>query len=107
MSRLLAALAVFVSFTGFTAWVIATEGLLGFLPAATDGRWGTQVFLDLSISLVLATFWLVPDAKRRGINPWPFVVGCVPLGSIAALAYLVWREARALRGAPANVSSAA
>jgi hypothetical protein len=97
MSRLLAALAVFVPFTAFSVWVVLEEGFLGFVPAALDGRWGTQVFLDLCCALVLATFWLVPDARRRGINPWPFVLTCVPLGSIGALAYLVWREVRALR----------
>lgn len=107
MSRLLLALAVFVPFTAFSLWVVGLDGFFGFVPAALDGRWGTQVFLDLCISLVLATFWLVPDAKRRGIHPWPFVIACVPLGSIGALGYLVWREVRALRGASANVSPAA
>jgi hypothetical protein len=97
MSRLLAALAVFVPFTAFSTWVIAQDGYLGFVPPALDGRWGTQVFLDLCISLTLATLWLVPDAKRRGINPWPFVASLLPLGSIGALAYLVWREVKALR----------
>lgn len=97
MSRLVLALSVFVPFLAFSLWVTAEEGFLGFVPAALDGRWGTQVFLDLCISLVLATFWIVPDAKRRGINPWPFVATCVPLGSIGALAYVVWREVRALQ----------
>jgi hypothetical protein len=84
----------FVSFTAFSTWVIVQHGPLGFLPAAFDGAWGTQVFLDLVISLSLAMGWLIPHAKKRGINPWPFVVACVPLGSISALAYLAYSQTK-------------
>jgi hypothetical protein len=93
MSKKLAlSLLVYVPFVVFSTWVAVQHGPLGFLPAATDGVWGTQVFLDLCISLFLAMQWMFPDAKRRGINPWPFALACLPLGSIGALTYLVYRE---------------
>lgn len=94
MSKILSAL-VFVTFTAFSFWVVGTYGPLAFLPAALDGGWGTQVFLDLVISLTLAMRWLIPDAKKRGINPWPFVALCLPLGSIGALAYLAYSQFKA------------
>lgn len=50
------------------------------------------MFLDLIIALGLVTTQLVPDARRRGMNPWPFVLGTVALGSIAPLAYLLVRR---------------
>ncbi len=91
-TKLLRSLLVFVPFVAFSVWVAVEHGPLGFLPAAIDGAWGTQVFLDLGISLFLAMQWMFPDAKRRGINPWPFALACIPLGSIGALTYLVYRE---------------
>ena len=89
----------FASFTGFTAWVVLREGLTGFIPLALEHGWGMQMLLDIAISLVVASFWIVSDAKKHGLSPWPFVIACIPLGSIGALAYLVYRALR-LRGAP-------
>jgi hypothetical protein len=100
MTRNLAlALVVFVSFTAFSTWVAVEHGPLGFLTLAAEGGWGLQMLLDIGISLVVASFWIVPDARRHGINPWPYIAATVGLGSIAALAYLVHRELRA-KGAP-------
>jgi hypothetical protein len=92
------ALVVFVSFTVFTAWVGVEHGPLGFVTLALEGGWGLQMLLDVGISLVIASFWIVPDARRHGINPWPFLLASVGLGSIAALAYVVYRELRAREG---------
>jgi hypothetical protein len=61
-----------------------------------------QMFLDVGISLAIASFWIVPDAKKHGINPWPYLVACLGLGSIAALAYIVHRELHGTRVARAN-----
>lgn len=90
------ALTAFVSFTAYSLWCIEADGLAGVL-AVLEHRWGVQFFWDIANSLVIASFFIVPDAKRRGINPWPYLALCLPLGSIAALAYLVHRE---WRGAP-------
>ncbi len=38
----------------------------------------------------------VPDAKRRGISPWPYFAVTLVAGSIGILAYLVARELRGL-----------
>ena len=99
MTRNLAlALVAFVSFTVFSTWVAIEHGPLGFIAVASDGGWGLQMLLDIVISLVVASFWIVSDARRQGINPWPFIAATVPLGSIGALAYLVFRELRRREG---------
>jgi hypothetical protein len=96
MSKNLAlALLVFVSFTVFTVVVGIEHGPLGFVSLALEGGWGLQMLLDVGISLGVASFWIVPDARRHGINPWPYLVACLGLGSIAALAYVVHRELKA------------
>ncbi|MBK8235725.1 MAG: hypothetical protein IPK74_09235 [Deltaproteobacteria bacterium] len=81
-----------VAFFAYSTWVIAAQGYFGFLTLAWREPWGTQMFLDLIIALGLVTTQLVPDARRRGMNPWPFVLGTVALGSIAPLAYLLVRR---------------
>jgi hypothetical protein len=45
----------------------------------------------------VASMWLVPDAKKHGLSPWPYVALVFPLGSIGLLAYLVAREWKRLR----------
>lgn len=91
------ALTAFVSFVAYTVWCAETEGPLGFVSLVLEHHWGAQMLWDIANGLVIASFFIVPDARRRGINPWPYLALCLPLGSIAALAYLVHRE---WRGAP-------
>jgi hypothetical protein len=98
MTRNLAlALVTLIVFTAFTVYCGIAEGPLGFVQLALGHEWGMQMLCDVGISLVVASFWIVPDARKHGISPWPYLVGCVGLGSIAALAYLVHRELLGLR----------
>ena len=98
MNRNLAlAVVAFVSFTAFTVIVGVEHGMVGFVPLVLEGGWGLQMFLDIAVGLSIASFWIVADARKHGINPWPFLFLCLPLGSIGALAYLVYRGIR-LRG---------
>lgn len=90
--RFALALAVFVPFTAFTIWVAVEDGPLGFLTLAREGGWGLQMVIDLLVYIGLASLWMVPDARRHGINPWPFVVASLGLASIGTLAYLIYRE---------------
>lgn len=90
--RSLLALVVFVPFTAFSLWVASRDGALGFIPVLTAGGWSTQVFLDLVIASGVASTVLHRDARARGINPWPWMLAMLSLGSIALLAYFVARE---------------
>lgn len=93
MTRMLAlALFTLVTFGAFTVYCGVTEGPVGFVSLALSHEWGMQMFLDVGISLAIASLWIVPDAKKHGINPWPYLGACLALGSIAALGYVVHRE---------------
>lgn len=95
--RLLTALLVFVVFTGWTITIAVEHGLFGFLTVAAREPWAMQMLVDLALALFVATGWVRVDAKRRGL-PWlPYVVAAPIVGSPAVLAYLVHREAAALR----------
>lgn len=92
-SRSRLALLVFVPFTAFSLWVSAQHGPLGFFDVLTGGGWSTQVFLDLVIAMSVAASVVYRDARRRGINPWPWIVSMYLLGSVGMLAYFSAREA--------------
>lgn len=95
MSRITLALVVFLVFTGYSLTVVADRGLADLLALLAQKGWAVQLFLDLALALTM--FWIVavPDARRRGIAFWPYLVLTPMLGSIAPLAYFVHRELRA------------
>lgn len=87
-------LLLFVAFTSFSFWIIADEGYFGFIRLALREPWGMQMLVDLTIALIVCWVWLFPDARARGVNPWPYFLATIPLGSIGVLAYLVRRPPR-------------
>ncbi|MFW2387727.1 MAG: DUF2834 domain-containing protein, partial [Polyangiales bacterium] len=91
----------------YTAIVVANHGYTGFIDLALTGGWGAQVFIDLCIALTLFVFWMVPDARERGINPWIYFVAILTTGSVGALAYLVHRTVKEAGGeSVANAATA-
>ncbi len=94
MIRVLVPLVLLVVFGTFSTWVAFTHGPLGFLTLAAREPWGLQILLDVTISVGLFTMWMVPDARRKGITAWPYLIACIALGSLGALAYLVHRGLR-------------
>ena len=105
--RLFSLIAVFAAFTIYTAFIVADLGYTGFIHLALEGGWGGQMFIDLCIALVLFAFWMVPDARARGINPWPYFVAILTTGSIGALAYLSHRTVKETGGASVAARNAA
>lgn len=99
MLKLIGLIVVLVAFGVFTDLLVYKDGYTGFLRLAARDDWGLQMLLDVSIAIGLFAFWMIPDARRRGITPWPYFVACIALGSIGALAYLVHRQVRELRAA--------
>ena len=84
-----------VGFIAFSAVPIMQEGYLGFLPNHTQNLWGTQVWYDLVICVVVAMVFIVPRAKAAGmlVPLWVLAVGLT--ASIALLpmvARLFWLE---------------
>lgn len=95
------AMLVFVPFTAYSLWVSSAHGALGFLSVLTGGGWSTQVFLDLAIALTVAASVVYRDARRRELNPWPWIVSMYLLGSVGMLAYFSLRDLIARRPADA------
>jgi hypothetical protein len=86
---------VLVDFAAFSAWVVARYGYVGLFAQALANPATIQVLLDLVIALTLVMAWMWRDAKKHDINPLPYVVLTLALGSIGPLAYLVRRLGRA------------
>ena len=81
-------------FGGFSTWATIQVGYVGLFEAALDNLGAAQVFFDLCVSLLLLSLFLVPDARERGLNVWPWIVATPFMGSIAPLGYLIYREVR-------------
>jgi hypothetical protein len=58
------------------------------------------------IALGLAILWMWGDAQERALPFWPYAAVTAFLGSVGLLSYLVHRELRALRRAPARRAEA-
>lgn len=86
-TRLFAAV-LLVPFSLLTVWALANGGITGILSFhQSPGGW--QVFIDLVIALLLLLTFLVPHARARGRNPWPWVAMTFLLGSFGPLLYFV------------------
>jgi len=77
-----------VLFGGYTLWVVAAEGPLGFWQNHVTNLWGLQVWWDLIIAIAVGFFLLQPRARAVGMNPWPWVPVMFCTGSIGLLAML-------------------
>ena len=84
---------LYVDFLVLTGIAIAQHGITGIFAVGLQDTAGAQVFMDLCIALLIATGWLIGDARKRGLNPWPWVVATPFLGSIAPLTYVLYRAA--------------
>lgn len=90
--------ALFVDFLALTIWAFNAMhwNLVAMFDAIAASPIGIQVGVDLGVALSLAAVWLWQDARKRGMNPVPFVVAMPFVGALAPLFYLVVR-----RGEPA------
>ena len=94
----LVAAIVLVAFSAFSLWVVAQHGYFGFFTLAGREPWAMQMLIDLVISCSFGIAWMTADARKHGINRWPFVVATILLGSIGILDYVVWRAIRPRQG---------
>jgi hypothetical protein len=84
------ALIILIPFTALTIYAVAEVGYVGIFDYQRHGPAGWQVFVDLVIALVLVLTWMIPEAKKAGRNPWPWVVVTLAAGSFGPLLYLVF-----------------
>jgi hypothetical protein len=95
MSRRTLAIVILIPFTLLTVYAIAEVGYIGIFDYHRHSPAGWQVITDLVIALVLLLTWLVPEARRTGRNPWPWVVITLLAGSFGPLLYLVFTSRQA------------
>ncbi len=84
----LLAIALLIPFAILTAYAVLEVGYIGIFDYHRHSPAGWQVFADLVIALILVLCWMIPDAKKVGRNPWPWVVMTLFLGSLSPLLYL-------------------
>lgn len=82
------AIALLIPFLVLTAYAVQQVGYIGIFDYHRHSPAGWQVFVDLVIALVLVLTWLIPQAKKNGRNPWPWVALTLVAGSIGPLLYL-------------------
>lgn len=88
MNKRTLAIVILVPFLALTLFSVAQVGYIGLFEYQLQSPAGWQVLVDLVIALLLVLLWLVPAARRRGKNPWPWLVATLFLGSIGPLLYL-------------------
>ncbi len=82
---------VVADFTAFSIWAFASLGWNETWAAAFASPVNTQIGLDLGFAVLFGLVFLWRDAKANAINPVPFVLLSLCLGSIGLMAYGVRR----------------
>lgn len=78
--------ALCAAFLAFSLYAVATEGPTGFWPVHSQSAWGNQVWFDLLIAAGVSLAFMIPEARRHGMNPLPWTVLVMVTGSIGLLA---------------------
>lgn len=84
--------AAFAAFLVLSTVATVQHGYLGIFEVALRDTATAQVFADLCFALFLTSRWLYGDAKKRGHDPWPWLIATPFAGSIAPVTYFLWRE---------------
>ena len=88
------AIIILIPFLALSAYALIDVGYIGLFEYQLESSAGWQVLTDLVIALVLLLTWLIPEAKRQGRNPWPWVAITLFLGSIGPLLYLAFSKSK-------------
>ncbi|MHA7818050.1 MAG: hypothetical protein ACX930_00205 [Erythrobacter sp.] len=83
------------AFTGYTAVQLWSEGPAMFWVNHSQNLTGIQVWWDLIISVLVALFFVVPRARKVGMNVplWAVaVIATASIGLLAMCARLFWLE---------------
>lgn len=75
-------------FAGWSLFAIATEGPFGFWTEHVRNAWGVQIWFDLLLAAGCALVFMVPEARRLGMRPLPWVVFVLCSGAIGLMAML-------------------
>ena len=78
--------ALSVGFFAFSLVTVINEGLFSFWAEHIDTFWGNQIWFDLLLAVGIGWSWLLPEARRVGLKPWPWLLAVCLTGCIALLA---------------------
>ena len=86
-----------VAFSAWTVYAVVNEGILVVAQEISRSLWSNQIFIDLLLAGGIALAFVVPEARRLGMKPLPWVLataatGCI--GLLAMLARLLFLKAR-------------
>ena len=86
-----------VVFSAWTAFAFVNEGVIVVAQEISRSLWSNQIFIDLLLAGGIALAFVVPEARRLGMKPLPWVIataatGCI--GLLAMLARLLFLRAR-------------
>lgn len=73
-------------FATWTLYAVLGAGVTGFWDEHVNGLWGNQIWFDLLLAAGVALAFMVPEARRLGMRPLPWVILVVCTGSIGLLA---------------------
>lgn len=90
--RTILLLVIFALFGGYSFWLLFDIGYFAIWQAGFTSPAAVQILLDLVVSCLIISSWMIGDAKARGINVKPWLVAVLATGSIAILIYLIIRE---------------
>ncbi|MGD9200293.1 MAG: hypothetical protein PVI26_01915 [Chitinispirillia bacterium] len=72
---------------GVTIYAYVTENIFAFTGVLLKSAWGIQVIADILVALFCCAVWIYKDAKKRGLNPIPYFILTLLLGSVGPLTY--------------------
>ena len=93
---------VLLIFSVLSVWAVTQVGYLGIWQAGFASPGALQILGDLVVCCGLLIHWMVGDARRRGLNPWPWVVATLLGGSLVLLVYLLFRAEDGSEPGPAQ-----
>lgn len=80
---------VTVAFGAYSGWAMLQVGYFGIWAAGLENAAALQLLIDLVISCLLITVWMVLDARKSGRSVWPYVLITLAAGSFGPLLYLL------------------
>lgn len=80
-----------IPFCILTLYALFDVGYIGIFDYHRHSSAGWQVFSDLVIALILASCWVISDARANNRSPLPWLLITLFLGSIGPLLYLAFR----------------
>ncbi len=98
---------VLADFAALTVYAVVHHGYVGVIMQHLTNSAGLQVLVDLVLALSIVMVWMWHDARRHDINPVPYVLLTLGLGSIGPLVYLIRRFGRAAAPVPSMAPTAA